>query len=675
MMLGRHRSLWFVVFLIAGAGLVRGGPAPRDLGRFVSPSASAAERTIFLAGGLNDEDTITFTSTLSACRHPGILLFDSPRSQEFTRSLLHDFRPSRVIPVDPSFKNEPDVTQRLGLPTASPLPWPGAGSGRIQAAFLPSANKLVVCPAEPRRLLLQAACLAGVLQAPLFVRHQHTDEGKRWRQCLAQWPITDVYAVGNERLPGHHAGLRIHRLAKEETVVAACARLSQQPIRTLVVANPADARDGQPAMSSLAPWIAVQKGALLLLTNESGTNVEEIVAGALRLSRARRAENLILVGNLRVLPMRRRPNPVPDSKDEYIEMEPCTPSGREPYSFNVGRLFHDDLNVVALMLARPRLWDRNRAPFAKALVVSNPGGSLPLLETFSRNTAREFKNAGYETRALFAGQASREQVRELLPQETIFLWEGHHSTLIRDYEVHEWTEPLRPSLVFLQSCLALTEEKALPFLRRGAVGVIGSSTRTFSGSGGALTLAYFNALLYEHQSLGASLRQAKNFLLAFALLKEKRLGEKSKLGGANLRTAWAFSLWGDPTLKLPQPARPEGALPRVESSVHKNTIHVSLPASFHEKTAVGRYQAEMWANARLGGLVRAGTDMNRRLVPLVFTEVSLPSAPKNKTPRLSSRLPGANWVFCWDARRRCGYLLAVPRTKDTDALRFTVHWD
>src|SRR5262249_9215009 len=152
------------------------------------------------------------------------------------------------------------------------------------------------------------------------------------------------------------------------------------------------------------------------------------------------------------------------------------------------------------------------------------------------------------------------EVRKLLPEQTIFLWEGHHSTLIGSYGVHQWTEPLRPSLIFLQSCLALSEPKVQPFLQRGAVGVIGSSSRTYSGSGGAFALASFNALLYENQTAGGSLRQAKNFMIAYAQLKEKRLGDQAKLGGANVRAALAFTLWGDPTLRLPQPSPPDDAL-------------------------------------------------------------------------------------------------------------------
>ncbi len=53
--------------------------------------------------------------------------------------------------------------------------------------------------------------------------------------------------------------------------------------------------------------------------------------------------------------MPRRPNPAP-GKDEFIEMEPMTPSGTEPFTLATGRLFHRDLNIVALMLAREQLW-------------------------------------------------------------------------------------------------------------------------------------------------------------------------------------------------------------------------------------------------------------------------------------------------------------------------------
>jgi hypothetical protein len=276
-------------------------------------------------------------------------------------------------------------------------------------------------------------------------------------------------------------------------------------------------------------------------------------------------------------------------------------------------------------------------------------------------------------------------VRRLLPEQTVFLWEGHHSTLVREYGIHQWSEPLRPSLVFLQSCLALAEPKAQPFLERGSVGVIGSSSRTYSGSGGAFALAFFDAFLYEDQTLGGSLRHAKNFMLAFAQLKDKRLGGQSKLRGANLRAAWAFSLWGDPTLKMPRPTPPAGALPLVRHEVRGNTIVVSLPEDSHEKLQTPSYRAEIRPNARLAGLrLKQDEDNAHRLVPLVFVEVSLPETGRpadrsaglgaGKTPVLRSRLPESRWVFCWDGRTQRGYLLLTPRESDRGELRFQVAW-
>jgi hypothetical protein len=50
----------------------------------------------------------------------------------------------------------------------------------------------------------------------------------------------------------------------------------------------------------------------------------------------------------------------------------------------------------------------------------------------------------------------------------------------------------------------------------------------------------------------------------------------------------------------------------------------------------------------------------------------LPKAPADKKPYLRSRLSDKHWVFTWDARRRCGYLLVTPRDKDEKEPRFTV---
>jgi hypothetical protein len=586
-----------------------------------------------------------------------------------------------VIPVGTYPEGTAELGRRLGVTTAPALTWRRGPPAALWRALFPRAARVVVCPSEPNGLLLQAACLAGALRAPLFVLRDETGEAAELRRWLVDWRTREVFVAGPAaELAPDLPDVRVVPLA-DEAAVAACYlrhQASQGPLHALVVANPFDVERGLSAMSVLAPYVALQQRAALLLTNEKGTDTADVVRAALQAPALRGAETLTLVADLDAVPMDQRPNPVA-GKDPYIEMEPLTPAGAEPYSFATGRLFHEEPAVVALMLARKRLLaDAARAaagPPWRALVVSNASGGLPLLEAFSRNTTSELSNAGYRTTALFGDGVNKDVLRRNLPRHDIFLWEGHHNTLIKDYGFPTWTEPLPPSFVFLQSCLALTETKVQPLLRRGSVGVVGSSTRVYSASGGAFALAYFDALVYEGQSLGGALRHAKNFLQTYARLKEKRLGKQAKLSGANLRTSWAFTLWGDPTLRLPRPEPAAEALAPVRHRVQGNTIVVTLPEEAHDRVVAGHFQTQMPPNARLAGLVRKTTgDAGRSLVPFVFTEVFLPQAPADKTPRLHSRLPASCWVFSWDGRRRCGYLLALPRPKDQTELRFHVSW-
>ncbi len=634
-------------------------------------------RVVFLLGGLSDEDLISLTVNLASGDDRAVLLLDSPKLSSQLKDFLHEYQPGRVIPVGSFPKGPAEIKQRLGAHVTAMIPWSGGPPLELWRQLTPLADRVVFCPAQPRRQLLQAGCLAGAWRVPLFVLTGQPGEESILRQQLSEWKTQKVYALGDAgklchdlkkvqviRLPDAEAAARAHRLHLRK----------QGPIENLVVANPADGQQGHTRLSTLAPWVAVQHGAALLLTNDKGDDAGQIIHEALRTRDLSRVDTLTLVGDLNAIPMERRPNPVA-GKDQFIEMEPMTPTGTEPFTLATGRLLADDPALVVLQLARQKFINANGRGL-KALVVSNPTGGLPLLETFSRNTAKELTNTGYQTTARFNKEVDPDHLRKLLPDQDIFLWEGHFATLTKEYKMQEWTEPMKPSLVFLQSCLALADGKAQPFLQRGAVSVIGTSTRTYSATGGACALAFFDAFLYDRETVGGSLRQAKNFLLAYSLLKEKRLGKTAKLTGANLRSSWAFSLWGDPTLRLPCPDLPKDFLPPVRKTVQGRTVVITLPEARYRKAISNQYQAEMSPNGRLAGLITPDEDEEnvKHLVPFIFAEVHLPKAPEGKTPRLRSRLPESRWVFNWDARRNCGYLLFMPRAKDHDDLRFYVDW-
>ena len=113
--------------------------------------------------------------------------------------------------------------------------------------------------------------------------------------------------------------------------------------------------------------------------------------------------------------------------------------------------------------------------------------------------------------------------------------------------------------------------------------------------------------------------------------------------GANHRAAWAFTLWGDPTLKLPRPAPPEKPLPPIRHEVRGETLVVTLPARAYPKVSTDRYQVAMLPNARLAGLVRKdGDEEGQPLVPLPFAEVRLPDAPPGRARSTPRAWPGSS---------------------------------
>ena len=668
-MRGAIRPFRLLVFLLLiGTGLACGVSQET-----VPPAAPA--RVVYVVGQLTDEDLIALSSAAASADPAPILLLDTPAAAPYLKGFLAAYRPDRVVPIGSFTDASAERERRLGVSLAPALEWAAGPPTPLWDALFPQAERVVVCPAQPRGLLLQAACLAGAAKAPLFVIRGKAGETDELRRRVAAWKAREVLAVaGSARVARGLEGVKVVELADEEAVSAAYLRrrLGRGKVEALVIANPADGRNG--GLSRLAPFVMLQHRAALLLTNEAGDNTGAVVRAALKNSDLRRADSLILLADLKSIPMERRPNPAA-GKDAHIEMEPLTPGGEEPFTFATGRLFHRDAGVVALTMARQRLLAEARGP-RKALVASNPGGGLPLMEMFSRHTAKELRNRGYETVVLFEHDVNKEDLRRFLPEQDIFLWEGHYKTMVEDYQLPAWTEPLRPSLVFLQSCLALNEAEAQPLVQRGAVALVGSSTRTYSGTGGAFTLAFFDAVLYDDQPLGAALRQAKNFLLAYSLLKQKRLGQNAKLGGANQRSAWAFTLWGDPTLKLPRPEPARDALPFVRHEVQGNEIVLAWPEQKYERVTTAKYAAQTWPNARLAGLLTAGGDEEgRQLVPFLFAEVRLSPPTPGLAPRLRSTVREKNWVFVWDDRRGAGYLLVIPLLRERREARFEVRWE
>src|SRR5262249_33253024 len=158
-------------------------------------------------------------------------------------------------------------------------------------------------------------------RAPLFVARGDAGEHDELRRWLTGWQTRKVFAAGTAaELCKHLGDVQVITLADAEAVAAAHRRQLRVkgPIQTLVGANPADIYNGLGGMSALAPWVALQRQAVLLLTNEAGDNTPAVVRAALAHPDLRKADALLFVAGLRAIPTERRPNPIV-GKDTHIE--------------------------------------------------------------------------------------------------------------------------------------------------------------------------------------------------------------------------------------------------------------------------------------------------------------------------------------------------------------------
>src|SRR5262249_59599262 len=110
-------------------------------------------------------------------------------------------------------------------------------------------------------------------------------DGAARRKHPQAWGASRVSLAGGAPRP---PGVPVPPLPTETALASAYQRrlADQGSIDTAVVCNPADL--GRGGMSGLAPWIALQKRAALLLTRPDGKDVPQVVSRALRKRSLRR---------------------------------------------------------------------------------------------------------------------------------------------------------------------------------------------------------------------------------------------------------------------------------------------------------------------------------------------------------------------------------------------------
>jgi hypothetical protein len=204
----------------------------------------------------------------------------------------------------------------------------------------------------------------------------------------------------------------------------------------------------------------------------------------------------------------------------------------------------------------------------------------------------------------------------------------------------------------------------MPTVRRicelGGVAIVGSVNNVHSASGSSFIKAFNDGLLYRGDTVGEALRDARNYFLSLAVLKEKR---DHKETAKVRRVALSFCLWGDPELSLYRaPLRPKHSLVRAVFA-DPQTLRISTPRRRLREYRNDRYLGRLFPGSQVAGIVRRLKDSDvRRIAPLYFFRLPYP-ADFDPAGFSSLQRPGDapnRVVFMADTLGRFLYVLYFP---------------
>jgi hypothetical protein len=178
-------------------------------------------------------------------------------------------------------------------------------------------------------------------------------------------------------------------------------------------------------------------------------------------------------------------------------------------------------------------------------------------------------------------------------------------------------------IVILQSCNSLENRISDLLIQSGGVALIGSVSNIHSASGSSFIKTLIDRTLYQGETLGTALREARNYFYVLQDLKNQR-GHREQ--AKSLRVALSFRLWGDPELKvfkaLPAPQKPTLSVVWDDPQ----TLTITTPRKRLPKVETEKYIAHGYPGVQYAGLVkRLKKKPARKVIPLYFVKTPLPA--------------------------------------------------
>lgn len=229
-------------------------------------------------------------------------------------------------------------------------------------------------------------------------------------------------------------------------------------------------------------------------------------------------------------------------------------------------------------------------------------------------------------------------------------------------------------LVILQSCYSLEDGLDWRIFDADGVALLVSTTSVHSASGSAFVKAFCDGVLYRGDTIGEALRDARNYFLCLAELKERR-GHKEL--AKVYRVALSFRLLGDPELRIPGAPLPKPKHQPVSAKfIDTDSLQISIPARRLPVARTAEYFMRMFPGSEAAGIVkRSKRRVERRVTPIYFFRLSAPEHFYDRKYKDVERDGDRDErsIFISDPWRRFVYVLYLPK-KERKRENFTLHF-
>ena len=423
---------------------------------------------------------------------------------------------------------------------------------------------------------------------------------------LAPWEPAALYAASSELTQAEGSLAALGLTTADEVIAAYRDHAGSAPI-TLLLTNPADL-EGIFSPSGLsmvaASYAALHRSPALPVPSADPDEIESFARGLMERTDFV-PERILLLGDELAMRSHRIPDPVlaaggPEARGggTIIRAEIFSEIHHErPQAFPVGRVVAENLVTASISLAR-RLHVTTKTPDRPVIFLTNADEIFPLGETISRTTVGDLRNLGVRVRAYFREEITPEVSQQALGQTDVLVWEGHPRDLTLE-ERGGIAVDTAPKVTVLQGCYTLDRNDPMILIEKGTQAIVATSAAIYSAPGSGFARALFDSIAYDGADLGTAVRNARNYLLALALLR-RELGFEE--WHKTYRAALAFALWGDPSYRAPM----RTGRPDVRTATWKlddEALTLDVPQRRLREVAVGEYRAAAVPRVMYGGLV------------------------------------------------------------------------